>query len=378
MSSKQVIKASKIREIKVDDILLGTKKIGKSVPISLNNKSIVFQTPFLEVKGELRKTQLPNIYQLDTLFRGDAAKKINQFFQFIEAVESHVSEQVNDNGTKWFTQKNIIFKSLVREVENEKGIFFIKWLINMQPDMFVDENKKSFDCVNLHNKDFVKLIVEISNLCLDEKQCGLAAFVQKVQVKEHIEKLESEYIFNSDSENESDEKTHNIMSLFGTEQKKPEKTTTTIPKNLSPQNKKKVSRIDPIAVTMKNERKTIETLTNKNDNAKSNQLRQVDNSKKQQEALPPVIRNQNMWQPYVKQPHLDKSGSVLTGVMNSNKQEKLPTISKQNIEPELSDNSYNSDDVVSDKDQNNRLNQLLDETSSENEMVELDEDDLEM
>jgi hypothetical protein len=229
-TTKEIIKALKISDINVEEITIGsnvkeitigTKKTNKTVPITFKNKSIVFQTPFLEIIGNLRKTPYNNIYQLDTLFRGDNKQKNHQWYQFIENLETHVSNQVVSNGSKWFSQKNIIIKSLIRELDPEKGIFFVKWPIDLKTNIFVDESKKLFDPMTLKERDLVKLIVEISDLWINENQCGLAIVVQKILVKPYLEKIQSEYIFDDiESENsEENERENNIISLLATEQK---------------------------------------------------------------------------------------------------------------------------------------------------------------
>jgi len=237
-STTQVIKALKISDINVEEVNIGTKKTNKTVPIMFRDKTLVLQTPFLEITGGLRKTAYPNIYQLDTLFRGDTNQKINQWFQFIENLETHVSSQVVNNGSKWFTQNNIIIKSLIRELDPEKNIFFIKWAIDLKTNIFIDENKNPFNPATLKDKDLIKLIVEVSDLWIQENQCGLAVLVQKILVKPHIEKIQSEYIFDdgTDSENAQEDKTsddqeNNIISLLATEQKTRQKPNTSTSKN---------------------------------------------------------------------------------------------------------------------------------------------------
>lgn len=216
-STNQVIKALKISDINIDEILVGTKKINKTVPITLGEKSLIFQTPFIEVTGNLRQTHYPNIYQLDTLFRGDTKQRIQNWYHFIENFETHVSNQVINNDPQWFTQKNVVFKSLIRELDSEKGIFFIKWAIDLKLNIFVDENKNPVNPTNLKDKDLIKLIVEISDLWIHENQCGLAIVVQKILVKPYIEKIYSEYVFDeTDSENSFD-KDSNIISLLATD-----------------------------------------------------------------------------------------------------------------------------------------------------------------
>ena len=222
-SSKQVIKANKIGDINIEEIIMASKKIKNKVSITLNENSPVVQTPFLEVTGTLRKTPVPHIYQLDTLFKGDSDRKMNQWYEFIENLETHITNHIMSIGTNWFTQKNVIIKSLIRENENDSNIHFIKWPICLTNNIFIDENKKPFDPSEIKDKDLIKLIIEISDLWVQENQCGLAVIVQKVLVKPHIEKIESEYIFDDSDSSVSysdDDNKSNIISLLATEQKK--------------------------------------------------------------------------------------------------------------------------------------------------------------
>ena len=218
MSTKEVTKALKISDIEIANIVIGTNKTGKMVPIMLGEKLLVCQTPFLEVKGDLRKTPYPNIYQMDTLFRGDSKQKMHRWYNFVENLESHISNQVMKNGSKWFTEKNGIFKSIIHELDTEKGVYFIKWPIDMQTNIFVDEHKNVFNPADLRDKDKVKLIIEVSNLWINGNQCGLAVMVHKILVKQYNEKILSEYIFD-DSDSEPDEHENNLISLLATEQK---------------------------------------------------------------------------------------------------------------------------------------------------------------
>ncbi|XWV25260.1 hypothetical protein QJ856_gp0510 [Tupanvirus deep ocean] len=221
-TSTEVIKALRICDINVEEVVIGTKKTNRTVPITYKSKPLVFQTPFLEVKGGLRKTAFPNIYQFDTLFKGDTKQKIHNWYQFIENLETHVSNQVVSNGSSWFTQKYVNIKSLIRELDPSKEVFFLKWPVDLKINIFVDENKKPFNPVDLKDGDCVKLIVEISDLWISENNCGLAVIVQKILVKQFFEKPQSEYIFNdtdSESERELDDDENNIISLLATEQK---------------------------------------------------------------------------------------------------------------------------------------------------------------
>jgi len=239
MTTTEVIKALRLSDIVVDDVVIGTKKTNKTVPISFRDKPLVFQTPFLEVKGTLRKTAYPNIYQLDTLFKGDTKQRIHQWYQFIENLETHISNQVVKNGSNWFTQADVNIKSLIRELDLTKEIFFVKWPVDLKTNIFIDEKKKSFNPVDLKDKDCIKLIVEISDLWISDNNCGLAVIVQRILVKPYMEKIQTDYVFDDDdvdSESDIDDNENNIISLLATEQKTRPKETLSQQNNLQPQN----------------------------------------------------------------------------------------------------------------------------------------------
>ena len=220
--NKNIIKALKISNINVDNIVVGQKKNNKTIPITLSGEDIVCQTPFLEIKGSMRKTSFTNIYQIDTLFKGDDQTKIDQWYQFIENIESKITNQIITKGSKWFTQKDVFIKSLIREQDGDKNQYpknelcFIKWPIDLQMCSFIDEEKKSFNPLDIKDGDCIKLIIEISNLWIDNNQFGLVVVVRKILVKQRIEKIESEYIFDESEKTEEDV----IISLLATEQKK--------------------------------------------------------------------------------------------------------------------------------------------------------------
>lgn len=200
MDTKQVIKALKISDIKISDIVIGTKKTNKKVPISLANKPLIYQTPYLEVVGGLKKTSYPNIYQLHTWLRGDTKKRIELYCKFIEDLESRISDHIAQHGAKWFTNENILIKSFVKESETDNKSFYIIWMIDLTSNIFVDENRKPFVASNLKDKDHVKMIVEMSELQIHENQCGISNRVQKIMVKPYVEKIENEYVFDSESD----------------------------------------------------------------------------------------------------------------------------------------------------------------------------------
>ena len=225
------IKANRISDLNVNDVLIGTKKNNRIVPVYYKNGALVFQTPFLEVSGNLRKTHSPNIYQMDTLFKGDTRNKLDLWYQFIDNLETKITEQIENKGQEWFTQNTVVIKTLIRKHENDESLNYIKWPVDLKSNIFIDELKTSFNPADLKNRDLVKLIINIPYLWINNNVFGLAVIVEKILVKPYIEKVQSEYIFN-ESDSEIDDNEKNIISLLATEQKN--KTKRSKNKNLTP------------------------------------------------------------------------------------------------------------------------------------------------
>lgn len=223
--AREVVKACKISQITINNVKIGTKKVNKKVSVRYQDKPLVIQTPLLEIMGPLKKTAHPNIYQLETLFRGDNKNKISEWYEFIDNIETEISNQVVKNGIKWFTSKNININSLIKEQDPQENTFFVRWLVKLETNIFVDADRNSFNPSMLKEKDLVKLIVEIPDLWIEENQCGLATLVQKIMVKPYLEKVITEYDFNDTESEESEEsegsdKAESIMSLLATDQRR--------------------------------------------------------------------------------------------------------------------------------------------------------------
>lgn len=211
----QIIKASKISDIVINEIIFGTKKSNK-VPIIYKSSNFIFQTPFLELSSHLIDTPFPDLFQMITLFNGESKKKIDQWFQFIENVETRISEQI-ENNNDWFSNTNVSFKSLIR---GDKDNLFVKWIVDLKENIFIDESRNEVNPFSLKAGDLVKLIVEIPYLWIKDDQFGIVVTVHKGLVKSSTEKEEvpTDYQFDDDTESESSED-DDMVSLLATEQK---------------------------------------------------------------------------------------------------------------------------------------------------------------
>lgn len=216
--TEDVIRALRISDINIQDVVVGPKKRGSKTVLKYNNKPLIFQIPFLEVRGGLRETVHPGLYQLDTMFKGDSKTKIQQFVDFIENIENEIVEQVSNVGTEWFESDTINIKSLIRETENND--LFIRWTIHVKQGIFIDENRNDIDPHSIKPHDRVKLIVEIAGLWISTNTFGIIIIVQKALVKQYVPKIQSDYMFEDspDSDVESEDNKDNIISLLATEQ----------------------------------------------------------------------------------------------------------------------------------------------------------------
>ncbi|AZL89479.1 hypothetical protein QKC54_gp0343 [Megavirus baoshan] len=283
MSTKKIVKALKISKIDVNKISIGSKNVNKKVPIYNENKpGLVYQTPFLQVKEKLRKVNenlSVKLYNFDTWFRGDSNSRISGFYQFIDNFEDRIStlvedqmvKQINNNSTdKWFSKpNNVNIKSLIRIYDDDNQIYFIKWTLDLNNNIFIDENKNAFNPEDLDETYLVKLIIEVFDFWINDNQFAPAAVVRKVLVK----KMESasEYEFD---ETESEGSDNEFISVLATEQKPKQnnKNTTKHNRNLNPDNKKeKIQEANQRELNLnrynhKREEKKISGLRGNNDN----------------------------------------------------------------------------------------------------------------
>lgn len=224
--------AYRIGEIDDKNISLHKRRNnGRTAPVRHAGDYLVFETSYLQTKTDLGQTPFPDIYQIDTYFKGDSESRMKRWFDFIERLESSISLLVEKEGINWFCDNNVFCKSIIRE---ENGTYFIRWPVNLKTVDFIDENEKPFNPSELSAGDSIKLIVKIPDLWISDNCYGLAIKVMKVKVRK--QKIAKRYRFNDTNTSESsttDESEENIISLLATEQAPRKKSS----KSKSPYNK---------------------------------------------------------------------------------------------------------------------------------------------
>lgn len=216
--SIKVIKALRLSNIKIDMIKLDNRISRNKCTISYP-EPLIFQTPYLKVNGGLRATAIENCYLIETLFIDENDQAASEWYNFIENLENHVTDSVVAQGSDWFDESDVGIKSLIRQYENS-GVIYIKWPLDLHPELFVDEDYLQYDPQKLRDGDYVKLIVEITGVWITHNMFGLAVIARKVRVKSNTNNNDSyNYVYDSDSESEVDQSERNIISLLATEQK---------------------------------------------------------------------------------------------------------------------------------------------------------------
>ncbi len=205
-----------VSHININNIVISTKKYNKKVPIALNDKPLLFQTYWMDVKTPLTATTFPDISILETLMVGDTANRNSLFEQFIDNYEMFLCHHIEKHGSEWFKGKNVMIKSLIRKPETQNSYF--SWPIYLQSSIFIDEEGNTFDPYRIKEKDSVKLIVECPHLWISDDRFGSNVIVHKVMVRPLIEPVDVEYVFASDSDSGAGEsEDDHIVSLLATE-----------------------------------------------------------------------------------------------------------------------------------------------------------------
>uniref|UniRef100_A0A6C0LTD7 Uncharacterized protein n=1 Tax=viral metagenome TaxID=1070528 RepID=A0A6C0LTD7_9ZZZZ len=200
---QQTIKALQIKNINLDDVKIGNSTHSKIIAIKYLSKNLVCQTPYLEIKQGITKTNLPGVHELSVYFKGESKKKTDKFYKFIDNLESHIIKLISDIGNQWFDNRDVNFKTLIREDGIDKNNYYLKLPVRIESISFIDEEDRSISPINLKSKDQLKFILEFSNLWIDNNILGLTVVIYKVKVKQYIEPIKNEYVFsNSDSDSE--------------------------------------------------------------------------------------------------------------------------------------------------------------------------------
>lgn len=227
--SSETVRPMRTRDIDMNEVELGECINGKFVPIYYgSSENIVVQTPYLKCR-ECPLVSAPNfdnILLMNVRLEGREPRHGKEVYDFMDNLEIYIAEITSKFNNKFFTGNRIVFKSLIRDDPLDENRHFIRLPIEFIPNtsIFFDKNNDVFDHNNLNENYYVKLIIEISGLWINNDEFGFIASIKKVKAMqwEKNQKVVSYEFIESDGESEQvisdkEDKIYSVMSCLDTE-----------------------------------------------------------------------------------------------------------------------------------------------------------------
>lgn len=199
----------------------------KDVQIVYNDTNgsteLVFETPFLTCKDRVMTApKHPDLHQIDIEINKEGYG--SKFFAFIEAFENRIIQLVEEHGPSWFTQKEAIYRSIIRTNSTDSTKTFIRFPIDIKQtgqNIFENITGEPIDFTKIKQGDEVKFILSVPGLWIFNDQFGIVFLVKRVQLRERKEKIEYNYVFSTTNEDEEDvstpAETENMIAIMNTE-----------------------------------------------------------------------------------------------------------------------------------------------------------------
>ena len=200
--------AKRTSQIDTTHIKLGARMVDNRLPIYYKGRSLIFQTPYLEVQST-RPTG--DVFTLTTLFSGSSEQKLDSFFQFIENMEKNIGREFISRAEEFGLRGNMRIKKLAKNTTGRPDGFYIPWPISTKNCRFVDNSRGSFDPTEIAPGYFVRLIVKLKSFWINGSECGLTTVVQKVMV---YPREATEYDFDEDQPEFSEEDDSDIVGML--------------------------------------------------------------------------------------------------------------------------------------------------------------------
>lgn len=232
----QTIVATKVSKVVVPDIVLHPKNKSDFIAkLSLNDKPLIFQTPYLELVSDLKKTEHLNIYKIDVLLDGPHKNKVDEFTTFIEKLESHICHLVKQGYSCWFSEEKIVQQSMVSTSSTTNKNYLALPLI-FDDNIVCDSDNKKLSTTDKIEKKNAKLIIEIPHMWIKNNQFGFVTNVKKIIVQKPQIKVVNDYVFDEsdDDDNSVDKNTANLISLMSDRSSRCDKVTSVSSKTKSP------------------------------------------------------------------------------------------------------------------------------------------------
>jgi len=208
MNTKVPYKVSEIdvNNICYTDIKNNSKKTIIYIKYMDNNKlkNLVFQTPTLISNNMIQCKN--NIFELDIPLIGKDQTKTTEFIEFLNKIDRKIIKDAKINN-KWFERftniKTMKYQKLIRTTEDSSGAIRLKLLRTDDFETIVQQNTKRINIEEIGRECWLKSILEIYAIWINENGFGLFIRPILINVKPCM-KLLYDYKFAEESEGEGD------------------------------------------------------------------------------------------------------------------------------------------------------------------------------
>jgi hypothetical protein len=209
MNTKVPYKVSEIdvNNICYTDIKNNSKKTIIYIKYMDNNKlkNLVFQTPTLISNNMIQCKN--NIFELDIPLIGKDQTKTTEFIEFLNKIDKKIIKDAKINN-KWFERftniKTMKYQKLIRTTEDNSGAIRLKLLRTDDFETIVQQNTKRINIEEIGRECWLKSILEIYAIWINENGFGLFIRPILINVKPCM-KLLYDYKFADESDGEGEE-----------------------------------------------------------------------------------------------------------------------------------------------------------------------------
>ena len=170
----------------------------KNLYLKYNNNDLILQIPELLYTNELKEREDYYEIIIDIVCRNK--EKTNNFIDFLDNLDKYFISLISKNKNKYFNNKKIKYKSILRDNNNNKFIKLklLKYNINNNILRIVN-NSKSISLKELNKECYIKILININAIWINDHIFGIYLKPILINIRPI---LHTNISFIKDSENE--------------------------------------------------------------------------------------------------------------------------------------------------------------------------------
>jgi len=144
----------------------------KNIYLIYNNNSFIIQTPEFSYNNKLK--EMDDYYEIiiDLVCRNK--EKTTKFITFLNNLDKYFITLISKNKDKYFNNKNIKYKSILREKNNNKFIKLKLLKYNINNDILrIVNNNNSISLEELNNNCYLKMLININAIWINNNIFGI-------------------------------------------------------------------------------------------------------------------------------------------------------------------------------------------------------------